>query len=63
MFCPLQETMSSGSVRAYVLEPSGPGGHLVIHSIQADSATHLQQFGTQSDSPFLSSWSVTVQDV
>lgn len=48
----LQETVSSGSMRAYVLEPSGPGGHLVIHSVQADGLTHLQQ----SNSYFLQSW-------
>ena len=40
--CLLQETMSSGSMRAYILEPSVPGGHLLIHSIQADGVTHLQ---------------------
>jgi len=40
--CLLQETMSSGSMRAYILEPSGPGGHLLIHSIQADGVTQLQ---------------------
>ncbi|KDR09150.1 uncharacterized protein LOC110838941 isoform X2 [Zootermopsis nevadensis] len=51
-----QETVSSGSVRAYVLEPSGPAGHLVIHSIQADGVTHLQHFGVQSDSYVLWSW-------
>ena len=38
----LQETVSSGSMRTYILEPSGPGGHLLIHSIQADGVTHLQ---------------------
>jgi hypothetical protein len=62
-YCPLQETVSSGSVHAYVLQPSSPGGHLVIHSIQADGVTHLQQFGVQSDSYFLWSWLVTVQGV
>jgi hypothetical protein len=40
--CSLQATVSSGSMRAYILEPSGPGGHLLIHSIQADGVTHLQ---------------------
>ena len=40
--CLFQETVSSGSMRAYILEPSGPGGHLLIHSVQADGVTHLQ---------------------
>ncbi|PNF30690.1 hypothetical protein B7P43_G06086 [Cryptotermes secundus] len=55
MLCPSgvpQETVSSGSTRAYVLEPLGPGGHLLIHSVQADGLTHLQQ----SNSYFLQSW-------
>jgi hypothetical protein len=52
----LQEIVRSGSVRSYVLEPSGPGGHLVIHSIHVDGATHLQQFQGQSHSYFLWSW-------
>lgn len=40
--CLLQETVSSGSMRTYILGPSGPGGHLLIHSIQADGVTHVQ---------------------
>jgi len=50
--CLLQETVSSGSMRTYILEPSGPGGHLLINSIQADGVTHLQH----PNMYFLQSW-------
>jgi hypothetical protein len=57
--CSLQATMSSGSMRAYVLEPSGPGGHLLIHSVQADGVIHLQH----PNSYFLQSWWVTARHI